>query len=63
MQAKLVMVDHKACRYPEQPRVPCVGRRVLEERWWWTHPFTDSQRGGGGNECPRHLRSMGENQF
>ena len=49
LQARLAMVDHKAHRYPDQPRVPHVSRRVLEERWWWIHPFTDSQRGGGGN--------------
>ena len=34
MQAKLAMVDHKAHRYPDQPRVPRVGRRALEERRW-----------------------------
>ena len=49
MQAKLAMVDHKAHRYPDQPRVPRVGRRALEERWWWTRPFIDSQGAGGGN--------------
>ena len=57
MQAKLSMVDHKAHRYPDQPRVPCVYRRTLMETVADV-PFY-RQPGYWRRECPRPLRSMG----
>lgn len=56
LQAKLAMVDLKAHRYPDQPRMPCVDRRALEERLWWDSALY-RQPGDWRRECPRHLRS------
>ena len=49
VESRVVVMDHKAHKDPDQPRMPCVDRRALEERLWQTCPFIDSQGTGGGN--------------